>query len=467
MALLSNKHSKNILFTTFPGTLSIFLTFFTIPIFVNLIPKELYANYLIQHFILTLGMIFNFQLGKIASIKIQNLNKKLKKNIIFTTIFYVAIIGLISSVGIYLILLIILKYFKFFDLNLSIIFGLFFTILYITLEYIVRGIKGFKSTSLTNLLFYSLSISFPGILVLFKDSNEYIIENLFNISVLIKFFSLLILFFILFKENYFRKVNLNFIYQKVFIFHSKWMTLNAIYNQVYDYFDKYIIKLSLGAAMLINYSISQQIAAKMTIFSNAIISVILPKLSLKRKIKDKKKIFSANFYMFYFLMSSLIIITIPFYEIVFKWWLNEGYNKEILDLFKIFLALTFLGSCSNIIISLYEATSIEKKNTKLESITFLPFLIALFLGIYFKNIFYFAIILLIKEFILLIIRIFQIRKFIHSFELLILQNFLFTVVLLFSLIDFNTVSLFVVFIMIVILTLMKPFKFFKKEFLIK
>ena len=168
------------------------------------------------------------------------------------------------------------------------------------MEYIVRGIKGFKSTSLTNLLFYSLSISFPGILVLFKDSNEYIIENLFNISVLIKFFSLLILFFILFKKNYFRKVNLNFIYQKVFIFHSKWMTLNAIYNQVYDYFDKYIIKLSLGTAMLINYSISQQIAAKMTIFSNAIISVILPKLSLKRKIKDKKKIFSANFYMFIF-----------------------------------------------------------------------------------------------------------------------------------------------------------------------
>ena len=151
------------------------------------------------------------------------------------------------------------------------------------------------------------------------------------------------------------------------------MTLNAIYNQVYDYFDKYIIKLSLGTAMLINYSISQQIAAKMSIFSNAIISVILPKLSLKRKIKDKKKIFSANFYMFYFLMSSLIIITIPFYEIVFKWWLNEGYNKEILDLFNIFLALTFLGSCSNIIISLYEAISIEKKNTKLESITFLPF----------------------------------------------------------------------------------------------
>ena len=291
MVLLSNNHSKNILFTILPGILSIFLTFYTIPIFINLIPKELYANYLIQHFILTLGMIFNFQLGKIASIKIQNLNKNLKKNIIFTTIIYVSIIGLFSSVGIYLILLIFLKYFKFFDLNISIIFGLFFTILYITLEYIVRGIKGFKSTSLTNLIFYSLSISLPGILILFKDYNEYILENLFNISILIKFFSLSILFTILIKEDYFKRVKLNFVYQNIFFFHSKWMTLNAIYNQVYDYFDKYIIKLSIGAAMLVNYSISQQIAAKITIFSNAIISVILPKLSFKRKIEEKKKYF--------------------------------------------------------------------------------------------------------------------------------------------------------------------------------
>ena len=205
MVLLSNKHTRNILYTILPGILSIFLTFFTIPIFINLIPKETYANYLIQHFILTLGMIFNFQLGKIASIKIQNLNKKLKKDLIFTTIFYASIIGVCSSVGIYLILIIFSIYFEFFDLNISIIFGLFFTILYITLEYIIRGIKGFRSTSLTNLLFYSLSISLPGILILFKDYNEYIIKNLFNISVIIKLFSLLILFFILFKENYFKK----------------------------------------------------------------------------------------------------------------------------------------------------------------------------------------------------------------------------------------------------------------------
>ncbi|MDC0446239.1 hypothetical protein OAM09_05420 [Candidatus Pelagibacter sp.] len=245
------------------------------------------------------------------------------------------------------------------------------------------------------------------------------------------------------------------------------MTLNAIYNQVYDYFDKYIIKLSIGSSMLINYSISQQIAAKITIFSNSIISVILPKLSIKAKNEEKKKIFTANFYMFYFLTATLIVITIPIYDFVLRWWLKEGYSNEISDLFIIFLALTFLGSCSNIIIALYEANSIEKKNTKLESIAFFPFLIALIIGIYFKNIFYFAIILLIKEFILLFVRIIQIKKFIFNFKFLIIQNFLFTSVLTFSLIDLNILSLLVSLLMIIVFFLMRPFKFFKKEFIFK
>ena len=67
------------------------------------------------------------------------------------------------------------------------------------------------------------------------------------------------------------------------IFHSKWMTLNALYNQIYDYLDKYLIKISMGSSMLIIYSIPQQIAAKLTIISNSIISVILPKLAFKKK----------------------------------------------------------------------------------------------------------------------------------------------------------------------------------------
>ena len=57
------------------------------------------------------------------------------------------------------------------------------------------------------------------------------------------------------------------------------MTVTVIYNQIYDYLDKHLIKLYFSSSSLIMYSIPQQIAAKLTIISSAIISVILPKLS--------------------------------------------------------------------------------------------------------------------------------------------------------------------------------------------
>ena len=66
------------------------------------------------------------------------------------------------------------------------------------------------------------------------------------------------------------------------------MTIYGIYNQIYDYIDKYLIKINLGALMLITYSVPQQIAAKLTIFSQSIIAVLLPRLS-KEKIDIKKK----------------------------------------------------------------------------------------------------------------------------------------------------------------------------------
>ena len=94
---MQNKHTKNILVSLTPGILSIFLTFFSIPIFLNYLSKDIYANYLIQHFILTLGMILNLQLGKIASIKIQSLKNKNKKNFIKTTIFYSLLSSIILS----------------------------------------------------------------------------------------------------------------------------------------------------------------------------------------------------------------------------------------------------------------------------------------------------------------------------------------------------------------------------------
>ena len=461
---MQNKHTKNILVSLTPGILSIFLTFFSIPIFLNYLSKDIYANYLIQHFILTLGMILNLQLGKIASIKIQSLKNKNKKNFIKTTIFYSLLSSIILSTLTYIFLIIVLKNYNLFQINLSILIGLILTIIYITLEYIARGLSCFKETSFSNLIFYSLSMSVPAFLVLSKINENLILNNLFNIFLIIKFLSIFYLFIILSNKKIFvgAKINLKLI--KTFIFHSKWMTLNALYNQIYDYLDKYLIKISMGSSMLIIYSIPQQIAAKLTIISNSIISVILPKLAFKKKSDDKLKIFTANFYLFYYLVGTGLIIFLPLYETILNWWLKDGYSIEILKLFKIFILLTFLGSCSNIIISLYEANSIEKKNTTLETFSIFPFLLGLFLSLNFKNIYFFALVLLIKEFTLLLIRINVMKNYIFNYKILMIQLFFYSIIFVLSYLELNNFVLLFFVVLLIITFINFPLSFLKNEF---
>ena len=83
------------------------------------------------------------------------------------------------------------------------------------------------------------------------------------------------------KELILTKISLRLF--KEFRTHSKWMTITSFYNQIYDYLDKHIIKINLGSIMLITYAVPQQIATKLTIFSHAIIAVILPKISSQKK----------------------------------------------------------------------------------------------------------------------------------------------------------------------------------------
>ena len=94
---MRNKHSVNIIFSFLPGIISIFVTFFSIPIYLNYFDNDTYANYLIQHFILTLGMILSLQLGKIASINIQTVGKRERENLIYTTLILSIILGSILS----------------------------------------------------------------------------------------------------------------------------------------------------------------------------------------------------------------------------------------------------------------------------------------------------------------------------------------------------------------------------------
>ena len=65
--------------------------------------------FLIQHSILTLGMILNLNIGKFAAIKIQKVNQEIKKEVIFTSMITSLISGLLLSTITYFL---IFYYFK-------------------------------------------------------------------------------------------------------------------------------------------------------------------------------------------------------------------------------------------------------------------------------------------------------------------------------------------------------------------
>ena len=109
MYLYNNKDFNNVLVSSVPGILSIFLSFFSIPLFLNLLSPDYYANYLIQHFILSLGMVLNLNLGKFASIKIQRSNIIKRKEIIFTTIGSSLVLGAVLSAIVYYIIFFFLR----------------------------------------------------------------------------------------------------------------------------------------------------------------------------------------------------------------------------------------------------------------------------------------------------------------------------------------------------------------------
>ena len=464
MYLYNNKHLTNVLVSSLPGILSIFLSFFSIPLFLNLLSPDYYANYLIQHFILSLGMVLNLNLGKFASIKIQRSNMIKRKEIIFTTIVSSLILGAVLSAIVYYIIYFFFIDKGYFNVSISLFVGLLFTILYISIEHIIKGLGYFKLCSITNLLFYSLSLSLPAFFLLVGNHNITFLNNLFNISLGIKFFGLLCLLFFLIKKKELISIKINLRLFKEFKKHAKWMTITSFYNQIYEYIDKHIIKINLGSIMLITYAVPQQIAGKLTIFSHAIIAVILPKISLQKNDKQRKKILSANLYLFFVLTSLVLIVLLPFYELILNWWLKSSYNLDILKLFKIFILLTFLGCLSNIIVAFYEATLVSKKNTIYETISILPFCIGLAICLHYQNIFLFAFLLLFKEFIMLYVRINSIKEFIIDYRYLNIGILLFTSTFILSFFEYYQYSYFSGIFFILIIFLKLPFKPIKKEF---
>ena len=65
---------------------------------------------------------------------------------------------------------------------------------------------------------------------------------------------------------------------------ARWITLNSLLIQLYDLFDKYLIKIFLGPIAVATYSIPQQLTGKLSIISKSFSAFLLPNLSKKKLI---------------------------------------------------------------------------------------------------------------------------------------------------------------------------------------
>ena len=427
MDYLSKKiNLKNIIYSASPGLISIILTFLSLPIYLKYLSPDYYSSFLISHIFMSLSLIFNFNIGKVASIKIQNKNIKIKGEIIFNAIYLSLLVAIIfSSIIIFFLNFI---FYKENQINFFWIFiGLVISILFINTESIAKGLGKFKIVALTNLLFYGFSISGPSFLILldFYSVNSEKID-LFSISILLKVISLLLIFLTI-NVYLFKNIKINKQIILSFKNQSLWMTLSNMYNQIFDYLDKYLIKLFLNPIIFINYTVAQQIASKLSIFSNAITSVMLPKLASQKSNLNKNKVLNLHLFLFYIPFSIFITIFDIYFDDLLMWWLNESFNLNFYNLFNIFLVLTFIACQSHIIISLYEANEITKKNSMFESIIILPFIFLLFFLISKDSILLVCYLILAKEILLFLIRIIYIRKNIIFFNLYLFSSFIFII----------------------------------------
>ena len=404
-----------------PGFASIFISLLSIPIHLNYAGPENYGNYIIFHFILMISINLNFGIGKSTAISINNFKQK-SKEISYESIIYTKKIAYaVFSIFIFLFLLkklLIYDYNNFYKYTFYLFFGSIITIFFITFEGILQGHKKFKSISFLNLFFFSFSISIPSILLIYNKNLN--LDNLILISILIKFFTILIMS-LLIKNNDLIKKNNNKILFKNLKENSKWITLNGLLIQFYDLFDKYLIKIFLGPIAVASYSIPQQLTGKLSIISKSFSAFLLPDLSKKR---INHQAFEFSLYIFIRIVPVVIFLLIPLYPLILKFWLGSSYNETIYSLTKIF-SLSVIFSCvSHILVTKFEASKTLYRNLKIEFIL-MPFFLATlyFLTSENYNLISISLLILLKEITLLFLRLNFLKteiKQIKSFYLLLL-----------------------------------------------
>lgn len=464
--MMINKYTINFFINTFPGLISIVLSFFSIPIYLRFLGYAEYGDYLMLHIFLTIAIITNFNLGKIASIRMQKVNHFQGKKIISTTIIISFFTSLVTSVAIFFLFSFFssLYEFSFFYENKYTYIALFLSNLYITLENLCKSKKLFLITSFTNLLFYSFSISAPCIFLILNIGGYENALELFKISFFLKILGVLILLLIIFYKKliYIKSLSIKIIND--FIIYAKWQTLSSIYVQIFDFFDKYIVKIVLGSATLSLYVIPQQIAGKLSVISDAVVSVFLPRVSSNRNKDNRYKIFNANFYGFFYIAALPLILLLPYFDEIIIWWLGKDVNFKIFHLFKIFILASFYICVTQIISTFYDTILQSKKNFRIDSIVLIFFIAGMIFSVKSGNIYYFAYTALFKSILSFLLKLKFISNYIMKLKILIMQNVILISIFLFEMNDIRHMYYLTCCFFIVFLITFAPLKILKNEF---
>lgn len=421
---------KKSLILVLPGFLSILISLTSIPVHLNIAGPENYANYIIFHFLLIFTTLLNFGVGKSVVISINNFPNQ-KREISYESIKYTFVIFIILFFIGFVYFFISQKYsYDLYILSIDLIYiilGTVCTIWFLTFEGIFQGNEKFKLLSLYNFLFYSLSLALPSLsLIFFESLNSY---DLIKVSILIKFLTILLMFAnlnlnkIIIKSS--KKILLNNLKKN-----SKWISINVILIQFYDIFDKYVIKFFLGPIALVNYSIPQQLTGKLSIISKGFSAILLPKLSKKQKSDADFKI-SIDIFLKY--ISLIIFISFPFYSYLLNFWLGNQLNDEIILLSKVFSISVIYSCISHILITEFEASKTLNKNIRVE-ILILPFFLITLIYLNSNNYPLIAtcILIIIKEYILLSLRFFILRKNLKKIKLYYFSTLMFLPILYLS-----------------------------------
>ena len=399
-----NKHLyKNSFLLSLPGIFSIFLSLLSIPIHIKIAGFENYGNYLFFHFILSISFLLNMGLAKTLIIAI-NKNPKYKSQIIYEGLKYCFFICLTL-----ILISIFINQLSFFDNIMPFskeyfFIGLILSIIYLVLEAVYQANKFFLNSAISNFIFYSLSLSLPSIIMIYHGFID--VNKLILVSILIKFFILVIMITNIINKKLLVKSKKNRLLKYIKV-NSLWITLYNLLVQFYEMFDKYVISIILGPISLSLYSIPQQITGKLTIISRAFGSYLLPYLSGGKKNLDFNQ--SINIFLSY--IPLIIFSLFPFYETFLQLWLGSNYDPNILILTKIFSLVTIFSSNSHLLITKFEADQSSKKNFYFELIILPLFLFFLILfANFYKSLLYISYLILVKETILLLIRLLNLKK---------------------------------------------------------